>query len=258
MSFKEKTILSSKSNYYSTYTRKDSDIKYIVIHYTANSGDTAENNAKYFQSGSRHASAHMFVDDNFVVHSVPRNYVAWSVGGSKYSDCAKAGGGKYYGKCTNANSLSIELCGTGKGTKASAQTIANAIELTNYYMKKLGIDADHVIRHFDVTGKKCPAYWVSNSLWKKEFKNKLVKSAAKAEKTAAKKTYYTTPGKYQIAKIPRVIRASASTKAKIVGYIRDHGIYTMVKVETANGATYGKLKSGAGWVCLRKDYVKKA
>lgn len=257
MSFTELTILASKTNYYWSYTRPDSAIRYIVIHYTANDGDTAENNAKYFQGANRHASAHIFVDNYYAVHSVPRNHVAWSVGGSKYSDCAKTGGGRYYGKCTNANSLSIELCGTGKGTKASAKTIANAIELTLYYMQKLNIDADHVIRHFDVTGKSCPAYWTDDRLWEKEFHSKLVKASKKAKKKASKHSYYKEKGQYKIVKVPRVIRASASSKAKIVGYIRDHNVYTVTGVKSTSGVTYGKLKSGAGWVCLRKDYVKK-
>ena len=49
----------SKENYGGT--RSLSNIKYIVLHYTANDGDTAISNAKYFSSGSRGASAHYFV-----------------------------------------------------------------------------------------------------------------------------------------------------------------------------------------------------
>ena len=98
----------SKANYGGT--RALSTIKYIVIHYTANDGDTAISNAKYFANGSRGASAHYFVDSKNIVQSVKDDYVAWAVGGNKYDDTTKTGGGKFYGKCNNNNSLSIEIC----------------------------------------------------------------------------------------------------------------------------------------------------
>ena len=114
-------------------------IKYIVIHYTANDGDTALSNAKYFAKGNRGASAHYFVDSNNIVQSVEDNYVAWSVGGSKYSDCSKTGGGKFYGKCTNSNSLSIEICDDIKNNAIypTEAAINNVIDLVRTLMKKL-------------------------------------------------------------------------------------------------------------------------
>ena len=104
MKFKNK--FAHKSNYGSA--RPLSNIKYIVIHFTGNKGDTALNNCKYFQSANRHASAHCFVDGSGTVYkSVSLKRVAWSVGGF-YS--RKNGAGSFYKKCTNANSLSIEMC----------------------------------------------------------------------------------------------------------------------------------------------------
>ena len=85
----------SKANYGGT--RALSTIKYIVIHYTANDGDTALSNAKYFANGSRGASAHYFVDSKNIVQSVKDDYVAWAVGGNKYDDTTITGGGKFYG-----------------------------------------------------------------------------------------------------------------------------------------------------------------
>lgn len=86
-----------------------SDVKYIVIHYTGNKGDTAKNNADYFAtSNTRQAGAHFFVDKQGEVwKSISMNRIAFAVGG-KYS--LTNGAGTYYGKCTNANSISIELC----------------------------------------------------------------------------------------------------------------------------------------------------
>lgn len=171
------TKTANKSNYGSK--RSTSSIKYIVIHYTGNNGDKSVNNATYFKNNVVKASAHYFVDDTAVYQSVPDSYVAWSVGGSKYSDCPKTGGGKKYGLCKNANSISIELCDTVKDGKIypSEKTIENAITLTKKLMKKYGIPASRVIRHFDVTGKSCPSYWcgttAKNNKWKTEFWNKL-------------------------------------------------------------------------------------
>lgn len=167
----------SKENYGGT--RKLSAIKYIVIHYTANDGDTALSNAKYFANGSRGASAHYFVDSKSIIQSVKDDFIAWSVGGNKYSDTAKTGGGKFYGKCNNNNSLSIEICDDIKNNAIypTETTINNVIDLVRTLMKKYNININNVIRHFDVTGKKCPAYWCGdsqkNAKWQ-EFKNKIV------------------------------------------------------------------------------------
>ena len=150
-------------------------MRYIVIHYTANDGDTATGNGNYFKNNSVGASAHYFVDDNIIIQSVPDNYVAWSVGGNRYSDYRTVGGANYYGKCTNNNSISIELCDTKKDGKIypTEKTIGNALELTRQLMKKYSIPKVNVIRHFDVTGKRCPAYWVDNKKWKTEFWDKI-------------------------------------------------------------------------------------
>lgn len=177
MAYDLKTNIANKANFGAK--RVLSKIKYIVIHYTGNDGDTDENNGKYFKNNIVKASAHYFVDDDSVTQSVPDDYVAYSVGGKKYADCDRTGGGQYHGKCTNTNSISIELCDDVKNgvVYPSAQTIANAIEFTKAKMKEYGIPASNVIRHFDVTGKSCPAYWSGTpekeAKWLSEFKNKL-------------------------------------------------------------------------------------
>lgn len=172
-----KTNLANRNNY--GKQRKISDIKYIVIHYTANDGDTDESNANFFKRNVTKSSAHYFVDDDSITRSVPDNYIAYSVGGKRYTDYKKIGGAKLYGKCTNSNSISIELCDNVKNgvIKATQKTIYNAIELTKELMKVYNIPAENVIRHFDVNGKHCPAYWCCNTandkLWETEFKSRL-------------------------------------------------------------------------------------
>ena len=144
--------------------RKATDIKYIVLHYTANDGDHDESNAKYFKS-YRGASAHYFVDDDSATISVPDLYVAYSVGGSRYSNYKQTGGATMYKKITNKNSLNIEMCDTKKDGKymASEATLANTAELVVTLMKKYNIPIENVYTHFHVTGKSCPSYWASKN-----------------------------------------------------------------------------------------------
>ena len=160
-------------------TRAAGAIKYIVIHYTGNDGDTAANNAKYYAGNVVKTSAHYFIDEKEIVQSVDDLRVAWAVGGKKYPSCPQTGGGTLHGRCLNANSISIELCDEKKnGVYApGAKTVAQALELTKALMKKYNIPASNVIRHFDVTGKLCPAYWSGREnagKWEKEFKSRLV------------------------------------------------------------------------------------
>jgi N-acetylmuramoyl-L-alanine amidase CwlA len=156
-----KKDLMNKANYGGTR----STIKYLVIHYTGNDGDTDEGNSKYFK-GDRGVSAHYFVDSDSITQCVPDNYIAWHCGTT----------GTYKHKlCRNNNSIGIELCDDQKNGKVypSAKTIQNALDLTKSLMQKYNIPAENVIRHYDVTGKKCPAYWVDDTAWKTAFWNRL-------------------------------------------------------------------------------------
>ena len=172
MSYKIKEQLANSENYGGS--RNASQIRYLVYHYTGNDGDRAANNAKYFQNNIVKASAHYFVDDTTVWRSVPDLKVAWSVGGSKYANADKTGGGTMYGVITNTNSLSIEMCDTIRNGvyQASEATLVNAAELGRELMEKYGIPIENVYRHFDVTGKHCPSYLVNAQKWA-EFKKRL-------------------------------------------------------------------------------------
>ena len=172
MSYTLKEQLANSGNYGGS--RNASQIRYLVYHYTGNDGDKAANNAKYFQNNIVKASAHYFVDDTTVWRSVPDLKVAWSVGGSKYANADKTGGGTMYGIITNTNSISIEMCDTIRNGvyQASESTLVNAAELGRELMEKYGIPIENVYRHFDVTGKHCPSYLVNVQKWA-EFKKRL-------------------------------------------------------------------------------------
>ena len=137
MALKFKKEMAHKSNYGGT--RSESDIKYIVIHYTGNNGDTAANNCKYFQGANRNASAHYFVDGGaYIYNSVPVKSVAWSVGGF-YSQ--SGGAGTYYQKCTNANSISIEMCNCVKSVPGDV--FDQTVELTRNECRILQLLLEH-------------------------------------------------------------------------------------------------------------------
>ena len=161
-------ILANKKNYGG---KRKSKVQYIVIHYTGNDGDRDESNGNYFKTRIVQASSHYFVDSNSITLSVPEDYVAWSVGGNKYNNA----GGRLYKKCTNDNSISVELCDDVKNGTVypNAKTIQNALELVEHLMNKYAIPKSNVIRHYDVNGKPCPLYWVDDAKWKAEFWNKI-------------------------------------------------------------------------------------
>lgn len=149
------------------YNSANKTNKYLVIHYTGNSTDTAWANTNYFKSVNRNASAHYFVDDNEIWQCVLDKDIAWHCG-----DRLKDGsGGLYNGKCTNSNSIGIEMCCTNYDI--SARTEARTIELVKYLMNKYGIPVSNIIRHYDVTNKICPAPFVNNSGRWNSFKAKL-------------------------------------------------------------------------------------
>lgn len=142
----------AKAISYAAKKRSRKAVKYIVIHYTSNANDTAKNNVDYFATrNERQAGAHFFVDSNGNIgRSIPMNRTAWAVGG--FFNKAN-GAGSYYKKCTNENSVSIELCNCAKNyTDKQAKATKKLVK----YIRKYCPNAKTVIRHWDVNGKSCP------------------------------------------------------------------------------------------------------
>lgn len=248
-------IIAHKANF--GIVRANSAIKYIVLHYTGNDGDTAESNGKYFQTERNpHVSAHYFVDDYYVVRSVPENYVAYSVGGNRYFDIEKTGGGKLYGKVTNLNSISIEMCGTkkdGKGT-ASEKTLQKAIELCQELMQKYKIDIDHVVRHFDVNGKHCPVYFMDNAAWE-TFKDRIGnhgfqpgKSYLTTQACYLRRSPGTGDNKVDYSSLSAAVKKKCRQKAGFAIFKKEKN-FRLTKVKTTKSNVWGQMKSGY-WVPL--------
>ena len=142
-------------------------VRYIVMHYTANNGDTARNNCDYYHRvGGLQASAHYFVDEHGAMQSVREGDTAWHCGARAY----------WHPECRNANSIGIEMCSRKRADGSYyilPETVANAAALAREIMQRYGIDTDHVLRHYDVTGKRCPMPWVDDPAQWAAFKDML-------------------------------------------------------------------------------------
>ena len=142
-------------------------VRYIVMHYTANNGDTARNNCDYYHRvGGLQASAHYFVDEHGAMQSVREGDTAWHCGARAY----------WHPECRNGNSIGIEMCSRKRADGSyyiKPETVANAAALAKDIMQRYGIDSDHVLRHYDVTGKRCPMPWVDDQAQWVAFKDML-------------------------------------------------------------------------------------
>lgn len=168
--------------------------KYITIHYVG-AVSTAWANSLYFKSEYRGASANWFVDDTEAVQVVKDSDMAWHCG----DGLKKGNGGKWYGKCTNSNSIGIEMCcfmNNGK-LDISEKTIANTIELTKELMAKYNIPVENVIRHYDVTNKICPAPFVENESRWNDFKSRLGQPTPTEPDYTGTITYQAYDGKWE-------------------------------------------------------------
>ncbi|MEG0805584.1 MAG: peptidoglycan recognition family protein [Lachnospiraceae bacterium] len=133
------------------------EVKGIVIHYTANPGTGAKQNRDYFQglkdSKLTKASSHFVIGLNGeIIQCIPTSEIA------------------YASNQRNADTIAIECCHKDKSGKFNKKTYASAVELTAWLLKKFDLSSKDVIRHYDVTGKKCPLYYVEHEDKWEQFK----------------------------------------------------------------------------------------
>lgn len=150
----------TKYNYGKMTDKKN---EYIVIHYVG-AVSTAKNNADYHYANMLDSSANYFVDESSIWQCVSDSDRAWHCGGGIQG----TKGHTFYKKCTNYNSIGIEMCVKKKpdGTwYFEDETVKNTIDLCRLLMKKYGVPINCVIRHFDVTGKLCPAPYINDFSW---------------------------------------------------------------------------------------------
>lgn len=199
-------IINKFSTAHTSY-KKNRCIDYIVIHYTAgvtSKTGSAINTANYYPN-SQNVSADFTVDDSTIVqyNGDIKNRYCWHCGGNKYS----TKGGNLYGKCTNANSIGVEICSansTGKMQAANDKSysfteaaVNKAAELVKFLMKEYKISAERVVRHYDVTGKLCPGVsgWNAESGFEDEW-NKFKARIFEGSAIPAQKMYYVQVGAF--------------------------------------------------------------
>lgn len=129
----------------------------IVVHYTANPGSTAQQNRDYFNnlqvSHTAKVSSHFVIGiDGEVVQCIPTKEMA------------------YASHPRNSDTLAIECCHKAEDGAFTKETYDSLVKLTAYLCDKYNLTGENVIRHYDVSGKKCPLYYVEHPEEWEEFK----------------------------------------------------------------------------------------
>lgn len=156
-------------NPYSRPGIKTGKIKGIVIYYTANPGSTAMENRNYFEglkdSHTTKTSSNFIVGlDGEIVQCVP----TWEVA--------------YASNDRNKDTVSIECCHPDESGKFNDETYRSAVKLSAWLCLKFGLNEKDVIRHYDVTGKNCPKYFVENEGAWEEFRADVKDALSKDQK----------------------------------------------------------------------------
>lgn len=135
--------------------RKLTDIKNIVIHYVGNPNSTAQNNRDYFNKMSTSVSSHFIVGlEGEIIQCVPL-----------YEKSAASNN-------RNKDTISIEVCHPDDSGKFNDVTYDSLIKLTSWLCNEFSLDETEVIRHYDITEKICPKYYVENEdAWKQMRKD---------------------------------------------------------------------------------------
>lgn len=144
----------------------------VVIHYTANPGTTAYANRDYFESRkdcadepANKVSSHYIIGlDGTIVQCIPENEIA------------------YASNRRNQDTISIECCHPTINGKFTKETYQSLVQLTGYLCVKYDLASEDIIRHYDVTKKLCPKYYVEHpNKWKKLKKEVMEYIADKKE-----------------------------------------------------------------------------
>lgn len=197
--------------------------KYIVVHYL---GVVGQNNNIERSSGREGCGAQYYIYwDGTIYQAASDDAVLWQVG---------TAGGSYTQKhpeARNENCIGIEMCVKCDGDQSRAdsnwyftqETQEACIRLVKHLMEKYSIAQDHVLRHYDVVNKICPAPWVYNTgylrtwTWE-EFKSRLAQSLTKKEDTGVTITFKQIKAGYQgkeAGTMQRLLKADGYYKGKI-------------------------------------------
>lgn len=209
----------------------------ICVHNTANKA-SAMSEISYMVGNNNQVSYHYAVDDYRIVQGIEENRNAWHAG--------DGGNGK-----GNRNKIAIEIChSTNPDTSMFDKSERLAAKFIAYKLKEKGWGIEKVSKHQDYNGKYCPHKTLDLG-WER-FLNLIRAELGQENKTTVPTNSNSNSYLVRVTATALNIRSGAGTNHSIVGCIRDKGTYTIVETQ----GNWGKLKSGAGWICL--DYTQKA
>lgn len=138
------------------------DMSGIVIHYVGNPGTSAKQNRDYFANPGTEVNSHFLVGlDGEIIQCLP------------LEEKSSASNER------NRDTISIEVCHPGEDGKFSEKSYEALVRLTAWLCKACGLNETQVIRHYDVTGKECPIFYVKHpDAWeqlKRDLKDKIEK-----------------------------------------------------------------------------------
>ncbi|NHM25444.1 hypothetical protein G7K71_08550 [Desulfofundulus sp. TPOSR] len=134
--------------------------KAVVVHWTANTnrGANARANRDYFETHPQDkVSAHWIVDDREAILCIPEDEMAYHVGARVYRPEALQKLSRYPNDCT----IGVEICVNADAD--FAVTYRNAVDLVADILRRYGWGVDRIWRHYDVTGKDCPRFFVNDA-----------------------------------------------------------------------------------------------
>ena len=125
--------------------QKLNDIKDIVIHYVGNPGATAQQNRDWYAESNSDVSSHFVVGlQGEIIQCIPLDEKSSAT------------------NHRNGDTISIEVCHPDESGKFTEAGYNSVVELTAWLVKACGLTVDNVIRHYEVTGKECPMYYVKH------------------------------------------------------------------------------------------------
>lgn len=133
-------------------------VKDIVVHYVGNPGTTAQQNHDFYAGNQSNVSSHFVVGlDGEIIQCIPIN--EWSATSN----------------WRNNDTISIEVCHPDETGKFKKKTYSSLVKLVAWLENVCDIDESHVIRHYDITKKECPRYFVQHEDKWKTFKKNVEK-----------------------------------------------------------------------------------
>lgn len=259
-----KNVVSHITNKINRPRIKISKVKGVVVHWTANEGKKAHAvaNRNYFQNTTRAASCHLIVDDTQLVEALPWKKkvaeMAYHVGSKTY----KSGIASKLSSYPNNSTIGLEICVNVDGD--FKKTYANAVNVTAMMLKEHGLGTAQLYRHWDITGKNCPAFFVDNGYAKKYLGTtgatawgQFVSAVARVLEggKASSPEQITVPSTSKVIGTVKIkvdklaLRKDASFSSALIRELNINDTYKVYQLKN------GLYNLGSGWVSAGKAYV---